>query len=496
MLEEASTTAHSILADGYEVVIVSYEFLESNLRSMEKYRKQSENEDHDGHVPRRPTSALQTNLWRILKLPIKRLILDESQRIKNYQGRKHLAALNLSYSACIMLSGTFLDNKWTDVYGLLPFLRGHPFQTFKSFQKAFATYDYEGNFTDPEEHRIRLLQKLLLAIVIARPASLLNLSGCQKRRVGFILRDRDSIEVALCVEMYIKAQKEASATEKKRLVLSNVDPGEEDGHPLVHAIIAQQYSLHPALVVKGHTDTDYDLDHDDFQDSPDDIISHANAKQEEGGDIRVQWLQSLQTVDLVTGSARVQQFCHLYQWVRNKYPEEKILVFSCYLKYLDIIAAALRQEFEIEALRYDGTVKSKKRETVKDAFRAANAEIPLLVTAGTGGVGLNLTEASIIIQTEIWWNHNAELQVYARCHRQGQTRQVKVFRLFGENSAIDLLIWTSQTRKTVINKRLMAPLVRSWDAPAIIPEIAQTTGFMPLQVKEEADQEDDMSEDE
>ena len=57
-------------------------------------------------------------MWRLLNLPIKRPVLDEVQRTKNHIER-HAAVHNLFYHSAILLSGTFLDNKWLDVYGLL-----------------------------------------------------------------------------------------------------------------------------------------------------------------------------------------------------------------------------------------------------------------------------------------------------------------------------------------------------------------------------------------
>lgn len=59
------------------------------------------------------------------------------------------------------------------------------------------------------------------------------------------------------------------------------------------------------------------------------------------------------------------------------------------------------------------------------------------LTAGAGGVGLNISTASIVIQLEVWWNRNAEKQAYFRAHRQGQRKNVKVFQLLARNSSID-----------------------------------------------------------
>ena len=169
-------------------------------------------------------------------------------------------------------------------------------------------------------------------------------------------------------------------------------------------------------------------------------------------------------------------FLDLWTIVRRDFPDEKIAIFSIYLKFLDIIAAALLKVHGIEALRYDGTMNAHRRVMSQTAFHEASPDIPLLITTGAGGVGLNITDASIVIQTEPWWNHNTERQAYARVFRQGQQKKVKIYRMMASNSSIDIVVLGVQRAKTSINERLMGPLVRSWDQSAIIPLISNTMG--------------------
>jgi DNA repair and recombination protein RAD54B len=141
---------------------------------------------------------------------------------------------------------------------------------------------------------------------------------------------------------------------------------------------------------------------------------------------------------------------------------------------------ALEKETGIKALRYDRTVKIDIREGVREEFKKSPAAVPLFITAGARGVGLNITDASIVIQGEIWWNYNLELQAQSRCHRQGQKKTVKVFKLVGQASLIDAMISACSRRKTAVNERLIGPLLRGHDVPVSIPEIAETRGFPPL----------------
>jgi hypothetical protein len=41
--------------------------------------------------------------------------------------------------AVICASGTILPNQWTDIYGVVDFLAGHPFDTEQEFVQVFIT---------------------------------------------------------------------------------------------------------------------------------------------------------------------------------------------------------------------------------------------------------------------------------------------------------------------------------------------------------------------
>lgn len=84
------------------------------------------------------------------------------------------------------------------------------------------------------------------------------------------------------------------------------------------------------------------------------------------------------------------------------------MIFSQYLKFLDIIQEGLKHECNAECLRYDGTVKPALRKIIETRFADPANSKPLLITAGADGVELNITAASVVIQTEIWCNENTD----------------------------------------------------------------------------------------
>ena len=57
-----------------------------------------------------------------------------------------------------------------------------------------------------------------------------------------------------------------------------------------------------------------------------------------------------------------------------------------------------------------------------------------LLCTRAGGLGINLVAADTVIIYDSDWNPQNDLQAQARCHRIGQTKDVKVYRLITRNS--------------------------------------------------------------
>jgi hypothetical protein len=126
--------------------------------------------------------------------------------------------------------------------------------------------------------------------------------------------------------------------------------GDDERSPLLHAIRAQMWSLHRLLGVKsnGKDESSRDAVHDKTTHSDDDnrpagaVNSHtafinntmnrlAGAGPLKVGATRGEWLEKLEDDrKAVFDSNRVKRFLQLYDWIRETYPDEKIVVFSLY----------------------------------------------------------------------------------------------------------------------------------------------------------------------
>ena len=81
-----------------------------------------------------------------------------------------------------------------------------------------------------------------------------------------------------------------------------------------------------------------------------------------------------------------------------------MIVFSTSTQFLDVLEAALKYIYpgKVLPLRFDARISDKEREAVVSAFSAVDAHMPLLISAGAGGVSLNLQAASRVVICETW----------------------------------------------------------------------------------------------
>ncbi|VDP32085.1 unnamed protein product [Schistosoma mattheei] len=111
----------------------------------------------------------------------------------------------------------------------------------------------------------------------------------------------------------------------------------------------------------------------------------------------------------------------------------KVLIFSQMIRVLDILEDYLvHQGFQFE--RIDGRIHGPLRQEAIDRFSIDPDKFVFLLCTKAGGLGINLTAADVVIIYDSDWNPQNDLQAQARCHRIGQQKMVKVYRLITRNT--------------------------------------------------------------
>jgi SNF2 family DNA or RNA helicase len=118
----------------------------------------------------------------------------------------------------------------------------------------------------------------------------------------------------------------------------------------------------------------------------------------------------------------------------------KAILFSQWTKALDWLNVRLGA---FNPLIYHGGVPTAKREPVLNRFRDDPNCHLLLMSYGTGAVGLNLQFAGYVFLFDRWWNPAVEDQAINRAHRIGQKNPVIVTRFISKDTIeerIDLVL--------------------------------------------------------
>lgn len=135
---------------------------------------------------------------------------------------------------------------------------------------------------------------------------------------------------------------------------------------------------------------------------------------------RVSWRNE----DFLNTSSKAQRLREIVEEASED--ARKVLVFSFFLDTLEKVKA-LCGERCVGVI--NGSVPIEERQGIIDAFDAAPAGAVLAAQISSGGTGLNIQSASVVVLCEPQYKPSIENQAISRAHRMGQTRDVIVHRL-------------------------------------------------------------------
>lgn len=128
---------------------------------------------------------------------------------------------------------------------------------------------------------------------------------------------------------------------------------------------------------------------------------------------------------------------------------KKILLFSQFTLVLKKIEEDFKKE-DISYLYLDGETSAKERvERVKKFNEDSNIKV-FLISLKAGGVGLNLTSASVVIHFDPWWNPAVEDQATDRAHRFGQENKVEVIKLVAKDTIEEKIVLMQEDKRELI----------------------------------------------
>jgi hypothetical protein len=206
-------------------------------------------------------------------------------------------------------------------------------------------------------------------------------------------------------------------------------------------------------------------------------VHEARRKTRSNTAFTLQWKRKLNTFpDIEIFTPRVQAVLNTVKRIADKFPGEGMAIASSSLLFLDVIQEALErlaredEVLQFKLFEYNGTVDIDQRATTISEFNESdNQTRALLVTAGVGGVGVNIHSVSHLILTAPLWTPGQKEQFIGRVRRIPQRRKVHIWEILAEYSAIDMFMMEKVVKKKQVITMLEKYLVRK-DTRVIIQE--------------------------
>lgn len=128
--------------------------------------------------------------------------------------------------------------------------------------------------------------------------------------------------------------------------------------------------------------------------------------------------------------------------------DQKVVIFSCFTQTINEI----HEHFGSKSVLIDGSVSKERRQLAVDRFQSDDKVKVFCGNIIAAGVGLTLTEGTVVIFNDLDWVPANHAQAEDRIHRIGQTNDVHIIYLLFDDTLDTLMFDSLQAKIKVINK--------------------------------------------
>jgi len=323
------------------------------------------------------------------------IILDEGQRIKNWEAKTSRLIKSLKSTYALVLTGTPLENRLDDLYSIVQFVDDRRLEPAYRFFNRHRVVDEKGrvlgykNLTD--------LRETLRPILLRRTRS--SVMKDLPERTDEVIR--------------ITPTDEQAAIHYGQITIVN---------SIIHKSYLTEMDLirlrQALLMCRMVADGTY-------------LVN----KEEPNYSTKMEELERL--------------LGELYQE-----EDRKIILFSEWTTQLNLTEKSLvKMGHAGTYVRLDGSVPQKKRAEIVHQFQN-NPDCRLILMTNAGSTGLNLQAANTVINVDLPWNPAVLEQRIGRAHRMGQKRPVQVFILVTEDTLEERLLTTLASKQELAHAAL------------------------------------------
>jgi superfamily II DNA or RNA helicase len=315
------------------------------------------------------------------------IILDEGQRIKNWEAKTSRTIKALRSPYALVLSGTPLENRLEELYSVVEFIDD------RRLGPAF-----------------RFEQRHKIATPGGRVLGYKNLDTLREMlRPVLLRRTRDAV---------IK-QLPPRTTEIVRVMPTAEQAGIHDENLRVVALITRKKFI-----------TEVDL----LRMQKALLMCRMSADS-----------TFLCNKETPAYSSKLERLAELLPQLASE-SDRKIILFSEWTTMLDLIEKTVLKPNGLRYVRLDGSVPQKKRQALVTDFQNDPA-IQFFITTNAGSTGLNLQAANTVVNVDLPWNPAVLDQRIGRAHRMGQKRPVQVYLMVTERTLEEKMLSTLSAKK-------------------------------------------------
>ena len=304
------------------------------------------------------------------------VILDEAQRIKNWNTRTARSVKRIASPYAIVLTGTPLENRLEELVSIVGFVDRHRLGPTIRFLADHQVRDENGKVVGYRD--LDRIGKTLAPVLIRR----------NKDQVLTQLPER--LDKNFFVPM--TPQQRVHHEENREAVVKIVAKwrrhkflSEADQRRLMIALQSMRMSCDSTYLLDHQTD--YGVKADELMTLLDELLEQADTK---------------------------------------------IVIFSQWVRMHELLVRRLKKR-HVDHVLFHGGVDGTRRKALIDRFRADDRCRAFLAT-DAGGVGLNLQHASVVVNMDLPWNPAVLEQRIGRVHRLGQRKPVRVVNFIAEGT--------------------------------------------------------------
>ncbi|MCF8055652.1 MAG: DEAD/DEAH box helicase [Desulfocapsa sp.] len=328
------------------------------------------------------------------------VILDEAQAIKNPVTKQTKAVKSLSAANRIIMTGTPVENRLSDLWSLFDFINpgllGNS-KEFGNFTKRLA------NHPDGYAGLRRVVNPFILRRLKTDKSIISDLPDKLEVKTWAAMSKKQAVLYGEVVATIREALEHTEGIQRKGLILSAL-------------IKFKQLCNHPSQYLG--------LDHFD---------------EKESGKFQ-----------------RLREICETIHEKR-----ERVLIFTQFKEMTGPLARFLATIFNREGLILHGSVPVGKRKELVETFQGRDYVPFFVLSLKAGGVGLNLTAASHVIHFDRWWNPAVENQATDRAFRIGQKKNVMVHKFLTQGT-IEEKIDRMLVEKAKLSNEVVAASGENW----------------------------------